>query len=235
MLFRRFKSACPSPSRNLHSANCKRGWKTDRLGFGDRRAHPGRRRVVLCADGRALGAVVAVGRAAAQGGLPARSRSAHRRLAGRASQWWRCLVLHGYDEAATKKRRGEFARLHAHEANLRVMAADRVLEHLGLRTACSRRRAGLFRRVWSRHCRATDSACSPIITGFRIWSVRRLCGPAYWASGRVSSPNRGGAGWWCCQPTESLGGAVSCASRCQPVSCASRDRAKPCWMPSIWR
>jgi predicted deacetylase len=44
------------------------------------------------------------------------------------------LVLHGYDEAATKKRRGEFATMHAHEANLRVMAADRVLEHLGLRT-----------------------------------------------------------------------------------------------------
>ncbi|OBK19026.1 DUF2334 domain-containing protein [Mycobacterium asiaticum] len=44
------------------------------------------------------------------------------------------LVLHGYDEAATKKRRGEFATLHAHEANLRLMAADRVLEHLGLRT-----------------------------------------------------------------------------------------------------
>ncbi|OBI88467.1 DUF2334 domain-containing protein [Mycobacterium asiaticum] len=44
------------------------------------------------------------------------------------------LALHGYDEAATKKRRGEFATLHAHEANLRLMAADRVLEHLGLRT-----------------------------------------------------------------------------------------------------
>lgn len=44
------------------------------------------------------------------------------------------LVLHGYDEAATKKRRGEFATLHAHEANLRIKAADRVLEHLGLRT-----------------------------------------------------------------------------------------------------
>ncbi|SON60632.1 hypothetical protein MSIMFI_02128 [Mycobacterium simulans] len=44
------------------------------------------------------------------------------------------LVLHGYDEAATKRRRGEFATLHAHEANLRLMAADRVLEHLGLRT-----------------------------------------------------------------------------------------------------
>jgi predicted deacetylase len=44
------------------------------------------------------------------------------------------IVLHGYDEAATKKRRGEFAALPAHEANLRLMAADRVLEHLGLRT-----------------------------------------------------------------------------------------------------
>ncbi|WP_137148603.1 DUF2334 domain-containing protein [Mycolicibacterium sp. CR10] len=44
------------------------------------------------------------------------------------------IVLHGFDEAATKQRRGEFATLPAHEANLRVMAADRVLEHLGLRT-----------------------------------------------------------------------------------------------------
>jgi predicted deacetylase len=44
------------------------------------------------------------------------------------------VVLHGYDEAATKKRRGEFATLQAHEANLRLMGADRVLEHLGLRT-----------------------------------------------------------------------------------------------------
>lgn len=44
------------------------------------------------------------------------------------------LVLHGYDEAATKKLRGEFATLQAHEANLRLMGADRVLEHLGLRT-----------------------------------------------------------------------------------------------------
>ncbi|MET4429129.1 DUF2334 domain-containing protein [Mycolicibacterium sp. 624] len=44
------------------------------------------------------------------------------------------VVLHGYDEAATKKRRGEFATLPAHEANLRLMGADRVLEHLGLRT-----------------------------------------------------------------------------------------------------
>ena len=44
------------------------------------------------------------------------------------------IVLHGYDEAATKRRRPEFAVLPAHEANLRVMAADRVLEQAGLRT-----------------------------------------------------------------------------------------------------
>jgi predicted deacetylase len=44
------------------------------------------------------------------------------------------LVLNGYDAAATKKRRGEFAALPEHEANLRLMGADRVLEHVGLRT-----------------------------------------------------------------------------------------------------
>ncbi|OYN81647.1 DUF2334 domain-containing protein [Mycolicibacterium sphagni] len=44
------------------------------------------------------------------------------------------VVLHGFDAAATKKRRGEFAALRAHEANLRLMGADRVLEHVGLRT-----------------------------------------------------------------------------------------------------
>jgi len=37
------------------------------------------------------------------------------------------ILLNGYDDAATKKRRGEFAALPAHEANLRLMAADRVL------------------------------------------------------------------------------------------------------------
>lgn len=44
------------------------------------------------------------------------------------------IVLHGFDEAATTQRRGEFATLPAHEANLRLMAADRILEHLTLRT-----------------------------------------------------------------------------------------------------
>lgn len=44
------------------------------------------------------------------------------------------VVLHGYDQAATKKRRPEFATLPAHEANLCLTAADRVLEQVGLRT-----------------------------------------------------------------------------------------------------
>ncbi|WP_041450832.1 MULTISPECIES: DUF2334 domain-containing protein [Hoyosella] len=44
------------------------------------------------------------------------------------------ILLHGYDQAATKKRRAEFAALPAHEAMLRLIAADRVMEEAGLRT-----------------------------------------------------------------------------------------------------
>lgn len=44
------------------------------------------------------------------------------------------IVLHGYDQAATKRRRAEFAHLPQHEARLRLLAADRVLEQTGLRT-----------------------------------------------------------------------------------------------------
>lgn len=44
------------------------------------------------------------------------------------------IVLHGYDQAATKRRRAEFAALPEHEARLRLLAADRVLEEVGLRT-----------------------------------------------------------------------------------------------------
>lgn len=51
-----------------------------------------------------------------------------RRVAGDA------IVLHGYDQAATKRRRAEFATLPKHEARLRLTAADRVLEGVGLRT-----------------------------------------------------------------------------------------------------
>ena len=44
------------------------------------------------------------------------------------------IVLHGYDQAATKTRRAEFAALPEHEAALRLTAAYRMLESLGLRT-----------------------------------------------------------------------------------------------------
>lgn len=44
------------------------------------------------------------------------------------------IVLHGYDQAATKRRRAEFAALPRHEARLRLTAADRVLEQAQLRT-----------------------------------------------------------------------------------------------------
>ncbi|RVW06490.1 DUF2334 domain-containing protein [Rhodococcus spongiicola] len=44
------------------------------------------------------------------------------------------IVLHGFDQAATKSRRAEFAILPEHEARLRLLAADRVLEETGLRT-----------------------------------------------------------------------------------------------------
>ncbi|WP_327112158.1 DUF2334 domain-containing protein [Nocardia sp. NBC_01730] len=44
------------------------------------------------------------------------------------------IVLHGYDQAATKPRRAEFAALPRHEARLRLTAADRVMEQVDLRT-----------------------------------------------------------------------------------------------------
>jgi predicted deacetylase len=44
------------------------------------------------------------------------------------------IVLHGYDQAATQNRRAEFAVLPRHEALLRLIAADRMMEQAGLRT-----------------------------------------------------------------------------------------------------
>ncbi|MET7767999.1 DUF2334 domain-containing protein [Nocardia sp. NPDC005366] len=44
------------------------------------------------------------------------------------------IVLHGYDQAATKRRRAEFSALPGHEARLRLTAADRVMEQVELRT-----------------------------------------------------------------------------------------------------
>ncbi len=44
------------------------------------------------------------------------------------------IVLHGYDPSSAAGRHPEFARLPRHEARLRLLAADRVLEETGLRT-----------------------------------------------------------------------------------------------------
>lgn len=52
----------------------------------------------------------------------------HRRRQGDA------IVLGGYDEAATKRRRPEFASITASEAAVRLTAADRLMADLGLRT-----------------------------------------------------------------------------------------------------
>ncbi len=57
------------------------------------------------------------------------------------AQWLRscrargdAIVLHGFDQGAGKRGRREFAVAAAHEANLRLIAADRILERIGLRT-----------------------------------------------------------------------------------------------------
>jgi len=52
------------------------------------------------------------------------------------------IVLHGYDQAALKRRRAEFATLPEHEAALRLTAADRALEHSGCGPGCSPRHGG---------------------------------------------------------------------------------------------
>ncbi|PVY27365.1 hypothetical protein C7458_11131 [Williamsia muralis] len=44
------------------------------------------------------------------------------------------IVLHGYNQVPSRRRRAEFAELGAHEAGLRLLAADRMLEQIGLRT-----------------------------------------------------------------------------------------------------
>lgn len=66
----------------------------------------------------------------------------YRLLSDRPTQEWLrarratgdAIVLHGYDQAATSRRHAEFAALPRHEARLRLLAADRVLEQTGLRT-----------------------------------------------------------------------------------------------------
>lgn len=136
------------------------------------------------------------------------------------------IVLHGYDQAATKKRRDEFAALPAHEANLRLMAADRVMEQTGLRTR-------LFAAPgWTASAGAIEMLPR---NGFRlniglsrlpIWCVAPRCAPGYWVSERASSPSRGGAACWCCRRRARPAATVWYESPSRPSIYVSRGRAR---------
>ena len=114
------------------------------------------------------------------------------------------VVLHGFDEAATKRRRGEFATMGTHEANLRLIAADRVMEHTGLRTR-------LFAAPRWKYSEGTEKALPR--NGFRtligmrgvtdlargVTVENRLVGIG---AGFVSEP------WWCRVLVQSTGRAA---------------------------
>ena len=138
------------------------------------------------------------------------------------------IVLHGFDEAATKKRRGEFATLPAHEANLRLMGADRVLEHLGLRTRLFAAPGWTVSQGPSMRRRATASGWSPVCAKSPIWPAAPPSARGCSASARASCPNRGGAAPLSWQPIGQRGAPASCGSALRRGTCANRDRARPC-------
>lgn len=99
-------------------------------------------------DYRTLGATADLRRDLAARGVPVSLFVTPRQAGGyrldrdeAAAAWLRgqraagdAVVLHGFDEGPPRRRRGEFATLPAHEASLRLIAADRMLEQAGLRT-----------------------------------------------------------------------------------------------------
>lgn len=135
------------------------------------------------------------------------------------------IVLHGFEGAATSP---------AHEANLRLMAADRVLDHLGLRT---RLFAG---PKWN----SSDGTATALRrNGFRLsagctrwstWSEGRRCGPGCSASAKDSWPSPGGVARWCWPPNARHGGAVSSGSRWPPATCGGQDPGRRCSTRSTW-
>lgn len=132
------------------------------------------------------------------------------------------VVLHGFDEAATKRRRGEFAVLPAHEANLRLIGADRILERIDLRTR-------LFAAPrWT--VSAGTLAALPR-TGFRFLVGRNECRDLVTGASSRASLIGIGAGflsepWWCrnvvlsAERTARRGGTVRLA-----VGAGQLDRA----------
>ena len=146
------------------------------------------------------------------------------------------IVLHGYDEAATKKRRGEFATLPAHEANLRLMAADRVLEHLGLRTR-------LFAAPGWTVSQGTVTALPR--NGFRLLADAERDHRPGAADDRAGAGARHRRGLPDRAVVVPHAGAVrrahraprraSSGSRWPRGTCASPDRGRRCSTPSTWR
>lgn len=72
---------------------------------------------------------------------PRRGREYRLTEDGATQEWLRdrrrqgdAIVLNGYDEAATKRRRPEFASIGPAEASVRLAAADRLMADMGLRT-----------------------------------------------------------------------------------------------------
>ena len=145
------------------------------------------------------------------------------------------IVLHGYDEAATKRRRAEFAVLPAHEANLRLMAADRVLDHLGLRTRLFAAPGWIVspgaQKVLPRNGFRLLAGFSEVTDLVRDTAVHaRVLGIG---EQFLSEP------WWCrtlvlaAERVARRGG--SSGSRCRDGNCANRGHARRCWTPSICR
>jgi predicted deacetylase len=134
------------------------------------------------------------------------------------------IVLHGYDQAATKRRRAEFASIPRHEARLRLTAADRVMEGAGLRTR-------LFAAPrWN----ASEGAMAALPeVGFRlalgltsIYDLERGTAQRAWVHG-IGEGFRAEA-WWChalvmsAARTARRGGVLRLA-----VSAAQLDRSGP--------
>lgn len=103
------------------------------------------------------------------------------------------IVLGGYDQAATKKRRGEFATISASEAAIRLAAATDMMNHVGLAT-------NLFippRFAASPGCiEAVNSA------GFTLWADdKHMCDlvTGKCEESKILSVGEGflSAGWWC--------------------------------------
>jgi len=117
------------------------------------------------------------------------------------------IVLHGYDQAALKRRRAEFATLPEHEAALRLTAADRALEHLGLRTRLfAPPRWVISPGALAALPRVGFTLCADRTT-IRDLATATMVHARVLEVGGETGPSRGGAGRWCWAPGAPPAGA----------------------------